>query len=53
MKILPGLTLNKHKTEDGQETFTLDHRLLTSVRDKKKTSVDERRLNGRSRPEDT
>ena len=49
MKILPGLTLNKYKTEDGQETFTLDHRILTTVREKKEIVEDEGRLDGRSK----
>jgi hypothetical protein len=51
MKILPGLTLNKKKDKDGQETFTFDHRLLTSVRKKKEVveDEDEGRLDGRSK----
>jgi len=54
MEILPGLTLENKKTEDGQEVFTLDHRLVATVRDKKKKdSVDERRLDGSRRSEKT
>lgn len=46
-KLLQDLILNR-KTEDGQEVFTLDHRLPVSrVGKKKEPSMKEGRLDGR------
>jgi len=47
-QLLQNLILNKRTTEDGQEVFTLDHRLPVSRKGKKKElSMKEGRVDGR------